>query len=424
MKLSSLIMIFAAVDARKVATGSRYAKKLDFLEAKKEKREEKAAAKEFQAMQRSLTISSGGRPKGERRQIRKESILNRQSGRQGRRDQRVANSSQPMGYGARVESRMDRIMMKKDELKDSRSERKQAKSDARKDAINDKQAARAENNKEDRAQVQAKQAARQEKQDNRQEKSRANKDAVNAKQDARQEKAAEIKAAVNDKQAARQEKQENRAEAVRANKDAVNAKQDARQEKQENRADAVRANKDAVNAKQDARQEKQENRAEAVRANKDAVNAKQEGRQEKQDNRFSGIMQRRMVINQKQDARAERGPKESGQRRGARKEKQDVVKAANKQARQARQQAIQLKKTWNPCENGTVSNESLGPRKKGHMQKCMLAKEYQNDALRCIVYGMRAEHVDKACANICDAILASYTNLNQDMATCQFNKKN
>jgi len=399
MKLSSLIMIFAAVDARKVATGSRYAKKLDFLEAKKEKREEKAAAKEFQAMQRSLTISSGGRPKGERRQIRKESILNRQSGRQGRRDQRVANSSQPMGYGARVESRMDRIMMKKDELKDSRSERKQAKSDARKDAINDKQAARAENNKEDRAQVQAKQAARQEKQDNRQEKSKANKDAVNAKQDARQEKAAEIKAAVNDKQAARQEKQGNRAEAVRANKDAVNAKQDARQEKQENRADAVRANKDAVNAKQ-------------------------EGRQEKQDNRFSGIMQRRMVINQKQDARAERGPKESGQRRGARKEKQDVVKAANKQARQARQQAIQLKKTWNPCENGTVSNESLGPRKKGHMQKCMLAKEYQNDALRCIVYGMRAEHVDKACANICDAILASYTNLNQDMATCQFNKKN
>merc|ERR1711970_354230 len=325
-------------------------------------------------MQRSLTISSGGRPKGERRQIRKESILNRQSGRQGRRDQRVANSSQPMGYGARVESRMDRITMKKDELKDSRSERKQAKSDARKDAINDKQEARAENNKEDRAQVQAKQAARQEKQDNRQEKSRANKDAVNAKQDARQEKAAEIKAAVNDKQAARQEKQENRAEAVRANKDAVNAKQDARQEKQ--------------------------------------------------DNRFSGIMQRRMVINQKQDARAERGPKESGQRRGARKEKQDVVKAANKQARQARQQAIQLKKTWNPCENGTVSNESLGPRKKGHMQKCMLAKEYQNDALRCIVYGMRAEHVDKACANICDAILASYTNLNQDMATCQFNKKN
>jgi myosin heavy subunit len=392
MKLSSLIMIFAAVDARKVETGSRYAKKLDFLETKKEKKEEKAAAKEFQAMQRSLTISSGGRPKGERRQIRKESILNRQSGRQGRRDQRVANSSQPMEYGARVESRMDRIMMKKDELKDSKSERKQAKSDARKDAINDKQAARAENNQEDRAQVQAKQAARQEKQDNRQEKSRANKDAVIAKQDARQEKAAEIKAAVNDKQEARQEKSAE--------------------------------NKEAVKEQQAARQEKQENRAEAVRANKDAVNAKQNGRQEKQDNRFSGIMQRRMVINQKQDARAERGPKENGQRKSARKEKQDVVKAANKQARQARQQAIQLKKTWNPCENGTVSNESLGPRKKGHMQKCMLAKEYQNDALRCIVYGMRAEHVDKACANICDAILASYTNLNSDMATCQFNKNN
>merc|ERR1719361_3359454 len=197
-------------------------------------------------MQRSLSISSGGRPKGERRQIRKDSILNRQAGRQGRRDNRVANSSQPAAYGSRVEGRMDRIMMKKDELKDARFERKQAKSDARKDAINAKQANRADNNQEAKAEVQAKQAAR----------------------------------------------------------------------------------------------------------------------QEKQDNRFSGIMQRRMVINQKQDARAERGPKESGQRRGARKEKQDVVKAANKQARQARQQAIQLKKTWNPCENGTVSNESLGPRKK------------------------------------------------------------
>merc|ERR1712113_672481 len=227
-------------------------------------------------MQRSLSISSGGRPKGERRQIRKDSILNRQAGRQGRRDNRVANSSQPAAYGSRVEGRMDRIMMKKDELKDARFERKQAKSDARKDAINAKQ------------------------------------------------------------------------------------------------------------------------------ANKDAVKAKQAARQDKQDNRFSGIMQRRMVINQKQDE----------------------VKEANKEARASRQLAIQLKKTWNPCENGTVSNESLGPRKKGHMQKCMMAKEYQNDALRCIVYGMRAEHVDKACANICDQILASYGNLNQDMAACELSKKN
>merc|ERR1711910_249267 len=257
-------------------------------------------------MQRSLSISSGGRPKGERRQIRKDSILNRQAGRQGRRDNRVANSSQPAAYGSRVEGRMDRIMMKKDELKDARFERKQAKSDARKDAINAKQANRADNNQEAKAEVQAKQAAR----------------------------------------------------------------------------------------------------------------------QDKQDNRFSGIMQRRMVINQKQDARAERGPKETGQRREARKEKQDEVKEANKEARASRQLAIQLKKTWNPCENGTVSNESLGPRKKGHMQKCMMAKEYQNDALRCIVYGMRAEHVDKACANICDQILASYGNLNQDMAACEITKKN
>lgn len=374
MKLSSLIMIFAAVDARKVEPGSRYAKKLGFLEAKKEKKEEKAAAKEFQAMQRSLSISSGGRPKGERRQIRKDSILNRQAGRQGRRDNRVANASQPAAYGSRVEGRMDRIMMKKDELKDARFERKQAKSEARKDAINAKQANRAENNQEAKAQVQAKQAAR-------------------------------------------QEKQENRQENKKANKDAVNAKQDARQEKQENRLEKIAANKDAVNAKQESRQEK-------IAAIKDAVNDKQAARQEKQDNRFSGIMQRRMVINQKQEARAERGPKETGQRREARKEKQDEVKEANKAARASRQLAIQLKKTWNPCENGTVSNESLGPRKKGHMQKCMMAKEYQNDALRCIVYGMRAEHVDKACANICDQILASYGNLNQDMAACELSKKN
>lgn len=374
MKLSSLIMIFAAVDARKVETGSRYAKKLGFLEAKKEKKEEKAAAKEFQAMQRSLSISSGGRPKGERRQIRKDFILNRQAGRQGRRDNRVANASQPAAYGSRVEGRMDRLMLKKDELKDARFERKQAKSDARKDAINAKQANRAEANQEARAEVQAKQAAR-------------------------------------------QEKQENRQENKKANKDAVNAKQDARQEKQENRLEKIAANKDAVNAKQESRQEK-------IAAIKDAVNDKQAARQDKQDNRFSGIMQRRMVINQKQDARAERGPKETGQRREARKEKQDEVKEANKAARASRQLAIQLKKTWNPCENGTVSNESLGPRKKGHMQKCMMAKEYQNDALRCIVYGMRAEHVDKACANICDQILASYVNLNQDMAACELTKKN
>ena len=54
---------------------------------------------------------------------------------------------------------MDRIMMKKDELKDARFERKQAKSDARKDAINAKQANRAENNQEAKAEVQAKQVS-------------------------------------------------------------------------------------------------------------------------------------------------------------------------------------------------------------------------------------------------------------------------
>merc|ERR1719436_1329345 len=115
-------------------------------------------------MQRSLSISSGGRPKGERRQIRKDFILNRQAGRQGRRDNRVANASQPAAYGSRVEGRMDRLILKKDELKDARFERKQAKSDARKDAINAKQANRAEINQEAKADFQAKQAARQEKQ--------------------------------------------------------------------------------------------------------------------------------------------------------------------------------------------------------------------------------------------------------------------
>merc|ERR1719262_1610156 len=71
-------------------------------------------------MQRSLSISSGGRPKGERRAIRKEAILNRQAGRADRRDERVANSSQPAQYGQRVENRFERMLNKKDEKSDAR----------------------------------------------------------------------------------------------------------------------------------------------------------------------------------------------------------------------------------------------------------------------------------------------------------------
>lgn len=71
-----------------------------------------------------------------------------------------------------------------------------------------------------------------------------------------------------------------------------------------------------------------------------------------------------------------------------------------------------------------VSNDDLGPRKKSHMQRCMIAKNYQNDALRCIVYGLRADHVDKECQSVCDQILASYADLNNDMAACEADKKN
>ena len=41
-----------------------------------------------------------------------------------------------------------------------------------------------------------------------------------------------------------------------------------------------------------------------------------------------------------------------------------------------------------------VSNLPWGDRKRGHMQVCMGDKGYQYDAMRCIIYGMRAEHVD------------------------------
>ena len=54
----------------------------------------------------------------------------------------------------------------------------------------------------------------------------------------------------------------------------------------------------------------------------------------------------------------------------------------------------------------------------------MIAKNYQNDALRCIVYGLRADHVDKECQSVCDQILASYADLNNDMAACEADKKN
>merc|ERR1719242_1515168 len=56
-------------------------------------------------MQRSLSISSGGRPKGERRQIRKDSILNRQAGRQGRQtiESPIHLNQLPMAHVLKVE---------------------------------------------------------------------------------------------------------------------------------------------------------------------------------------------------------------------------------------------------------------------------------------------------------------------------------
>ena len=36
-----------------------------------------------------------------------------------------------------------------------------------------------------------------------------------------------------------------------------------------------------------------------------------------------------------------------------------------------------------------------GERKPGHMQICMKSRGYQYDAMRCMIYGMRADHVDE-----------------------------
>ena len=36
-----------------------------------------------------------------------------------------------------------------------------------------------------------------------------------------------------------------------------------------------------------------------------------------------------------------------------------------------------------------------GDRKPGHMQICMKQRGYQYDAMRCMIYGMRADHVDE-----------------------------
>ena len=40
-----------------------------------------------------------------------------------------------------------------------------------------------------------------------------------------------------------------------------------------------------------------------------------------------------------------------------------------------------------------------GDRKPGHMQLCMKSRGYQYDSMRCMIYGMRADHVDEGKFN-------------------------
>merc|ERR1712156_1060288 len=188
------------------------------------------------------------------------------------------------------------------------------------------------------------------------------------------------------------------------------------------------ARKEIVNKRQEARAENgpRFEAGERREARKEIVNQRQEKRAENGPKFEAGERReaRKEKVSQKQEARAERGPRPEGDRREARLEQLADKQAMKQVARMGRMKQIQLKKTWNPCQNGIVSNDDLGPRKKCHMQRCMIGKNYQNDALRCIVYGLRAEHVDKECQSICDQILASYADLNNDMAECEANKKN
>merc|ERR1712242_523156 len=183
----------------------------------------------------------------------------------------------------------------------------------------------------------------------------------------------------------------------------------AKQEKAENKAEN----------KQAAAQEKKENKIAAKQVQKSmrslAVGGKPSGQRRQA---------RKHLILSRQEGRAERGPRPEGERRENRMDKLAEVKAKYAAKKAARQKAIQLAKTWKPCgADGSVSNMPWGDRKPGHMQLCMKSRGYQYDSMRCMIYGMRADHVDEACRSTCDQILADYDNLNVDMAECAASKQ-
>jgi len=271
----------------------------------------------------------------------------------------------------------------------------------------------------------------------------------------------------------RQERQENRGgngERAEVRQEKVQEKKDGRQERQENRGgngERAEARKEKVQAKkadkaaakqisksmrsfslprptgqrrnkrkqlilsrQDIRQDNKADRlqnkaGQRVEARKEVVQLKKSERAENVADRKEDRNEERIAaIKGRKEAREERGPRPDGSRRESRLEKLQAIKDKYVQNRRDRMKTIQLAKTWKPCdENGNVSNMPWGDRKRGHMQVCMGDKGYQYDAMRCIIYGMRAEHVDDQCRQQCDDILASYTDLNVDMASCAASKQ-
>jgi len=255
--------------------------------------------------------------------------------------------------------------------------------------------------------------------------------------------------------AAKQEKAEDKAENKAAYKEQkaqnkIENKQAAAQAKKENKVAAKQiqksmrslavqpkpsgqrrqARKHLILSRQEGRQESKQERLDnkngmRAEARKEALFIKKSERAENTAERKEEHNENRIAaINARQDARAERGPRPEGERRENRMEKLAEVKAKYAAKKAARQKAIQLAKTWKPCgADGSVSNMPWGDRKPGHMQICMKQRGYQYDAMRCMIYGMRADHVDEGCRNVCDQILADYDNLNVDMAECAASKQ-
>jgi len=240
--------------------------------------------------------------------------------------------------------------------------------------------------------------------------------------------------------AAKQEKAEDKAENKQANAQAKKEEKIAAKQIQKSmRSLAVapkptgqrrQARKHLILSRQESRQESKQERLDnkngiRTEARKEALFIKKSERAENTAERKEERNENRIAaINARQDARAERGPRPEGERRENRMDKLAEVKAKYAAKKAARQKAIQLAKTWKPCgADGSVSNMPWGDRKPGHMQICMKQRGYQYDAMRCMIYGMRADHVDEGCRNVCDQILADYDNLNVDMAECAASKQ-